>query len=69
MFFLFQVNINISEAQKLVGVNMNPVVFIRMGGQKRHTATQKATNCPFYNEVESLTQSLTQSLTHYTLTQ
>ena len=48
---------------------MNPVVFIRMGGQKRHTATQKATNCPFYNEVESLTQSLTQSLTHYTLTQ
>ncbi|CAL8360491.1 unnamed protein product [Lota lota] len=46
----FQVNINILEAQKLVGVNINPAVFIRVGQQKKHTATQKSTNCPFYNE-------------------
>ncbi|XP_059184867.1 fer-1-like protein 4 [Centropristis striata] len=46
----FQVNVNILEAQKLVGVNINPAVFIRVGGQKKHTATQKSTNCPFYNE-------------------
>ncbi|KAK2861740.1 hypothetical protein Q5P01_001273 [Channa striata] len=46
----FQVNVNILEAQKLVGVNINPAVFIRVGEQKRHTATQKSTNCPFYNE-------------------
>ncbi|KAM4587956.1 fer-1-like protein 4 [Odontesthes bonariensis] len=46
----FQVNVNILEAQKLVGVNINPAVFIIVGGQKKHTATQKSTNCPFYNE-------------------
>ncbi|XP_056454253.1 fer-1-like protein 4 [Gadus chalcogrammus] len=46
----FQVNINILEAQKLVGVNINPAVFIRVGNQKKHTSTQKSTNCPFYNE-------------------
>ncbi|XP_033481553.1 fer-1-like protein 4 [Epinephelus lanceolatus] len=46
----FQVNVNILEAQKLVGVNINPAVFIRVGGQKKHTNTQKSTNCPFYNE-------------------
>ena len=40
------------EAQKLVGVNINPAVFIRVGNQKKHTSTQKSTNCPFYNEVE-----------------
>lgn len=43
---------NILEAQKLVGVNINPAVFIRVGGQERNTATQKSTNCPFYNEVQ-----------------
>ncbi|KAM9860161.1 fer-1-like protein 4 [Aulostomus maculatus] len=46
----FQVNVNILEAQKLVGVNISPAIFIRVGDQKRHTATQKSTNCPFYNE-------------------
>ncbi|XP_061689432.1 fer-1-like protein 4 isoform X2 [Syngnathoides biaculeatus] len=46
----FQVNVNILEAQKLVGININPAVFIRVGEQKKHTATQKSTNCPFYNE-------------------
>lgn len=48
-----QVNINIIEARKLVGVNINPVVFLRVGNQKKNTITQKSTNCPFYNEVES----------------
>ncbi|XP_068450759.1 fer-1-like protein 4 isoform X2 [Clinocottus analis] len=46
----FQLNVNILEAQKLVGVNISPAVFIRIGDQKKHTATQKSTNCPFYNE-------------------
>uniref|UniRef100_A0A8D3D626 Fer-1 like family member 4 n=1 Tax=Scophthalmus maximus TaxID=52904 RepID=A0A8D3D626_SCOMX len=31
-------------------LNIYPAVFIRVGDQKRHTATQKSTNCPFYNE-------------------
>ncbi|GAB0197135.1 fer-1-like protein 4 [Grus japonensis] len=47
----FQVGINIIEAQKLVGVNINPFVVVKVGEEKRHTATQKSTNCPFYNEV------------------
>uniref|UniRef100_A0A8C3K7Y9 C2 domain-containing protein n=1 Tax=Calidris pygmaea TaxID=425635 RepID=A0A8C3K7Y9_9CHAR len=45
------VGINIIEAQKLVGVNINPFVVVKVGEEKRHTATQKSTNCPFYNEV------------------
>lgn len=46
-----QIGINIIEAQKLVGVNINPFVVVKVGEEKRHTATQKSTNCPFYNEV------------------
>ncbi|KAG1949657.1 fer-1-like protein [Pimephales promelas] len=46
----FQVNVNVIEAQKLVGVNINPAVYVTIGDEKRHTATQKSTNCPFYNE-------------------
>lgn len=47
-------SVNILEAQKLVGVNINPAVFIRVGNQKKNTQTQKSTNCPFYNEVQHL---------------
>lgn len=46
----FQVNVSILEAQKLQGVNINPAVFVRVEKEKRHTATQKSTNCPYYNE-------------------
>ncbi|NXS67873.1 FR1L4 protein, partial [Pandion haliaetus] len=46
----FQVGINIIEAQKLVGVNINPFVVVKVGEERRHTVTQKSTNCPFYNE-------------------
>lgn len=34
-----------------MGVNINPFVVVKVGEEKRHTATQKSTNCPFYNEV------------------
>ncbi|XP_018611397.2 fer-1-like protein 4 [Scleropages formosus] len=46
----FQLNVNVVEAQKLVGVNINPAVYVMVGDEKRHTTTQKSTNCPFYNE-------------------
>uniref|UniRef100_A0A672KN14 Fer-1-like protein 4 n=1 Tax=Sinocyclocheilus grahami TaxID=75366 RepID=A0A672KN14_SINGR len=46
----FQVNVNVIEAQKLVGVNINPAVYVTIGDEKKRTATQKSTNCPFYNE-------------------
>uniref|UniRef100_A0A8D0DJR1 C2 domain-containing protein n=1 Tax=Salvator merianae TaxID=96440 RepID=A0A8D0DJR1_SALMN len=48
------IGINIIEAQKLVGVNIDPFVVVKIGDEKRHTATQKSTNCPFYNEVHTL---------------
>ncbi|KAF4023595.1 hypothetical protein G4228_015468 [Cervus hanglu yarkandensis] len=46
----FQVGVTVLEAQKLVGVNNNPYVAVRVGEQRRVTATQRGTNCPFYNE-------------------
>ncbi|KAM5245575.1 LOW QUALITY PROTEIN: fer-1-like protein 4 [Ctenodactylus gundi] len=46
----FQVGVTVFEAQKLVGVNINPYVAVRVGQQRRVTATQRGTNCPFYNE-------------------
>ncbi len=46
-------NVNVIEAQKLVGVNINPAVYLTIGDEKKHTATQKSTNCPFYNEVST----------------
>ncbi|XP_069863932.1 fer-1-like protein 4 [Dipodomys merriami] len=46
----FQVGVTVLEAQKLVGVNINPYVAVRVGEQRRMTATQRGTNCPFYNE-------------------
>lgn len=54
LFFSFctlQVGVTVLEAQKLVGVNINPYVAVRVGEQRRVTATQRGTNCPFYNEV------------------
>uniref|UniRef100_G1KWU1 C2 domain-containing protein n=1 Tax=Anolis carolinensis TaxID=28377 RepID=G1KWU1_ANOCA len=53
-----QIGINIIEAQKLVGVNIDPFVVVKIGDEKRHTATQKSTNCPFYNEVHDIQTKL-----------
>uniref|UniRef100_A0A670XRT4 C2 domain-containing protein n=1 Tax=Pseudonaja textilis TaxID=8673 RepID=A0A670XRT4_PSETE len=52
-YFPIRIGINIIEAQKLVGVNIDPFVVVKIGSEKRHTATQKSTNCPFYNELFS----------------
>ncbi|XP_078275356.1 fer-1-like protein 4 [Rhinoraja longicauda] len=46
----FQIAVTISEARKLIGVNIDPVVHVKVGDEKKHTSTQKSTNCPFYNE-------------------
>ncbi|XP_043565934.1 fer-1-like protein 4 [Chiloscyllium plagiosum] len=46
----FQITINVLEARKLIGVNIDPVIYVKVGDEKKHTATQKSTNCPFYNE-------------------
>ncbi|KAB0383532.1 hypothetical protein FD755_005449 [Muntiacus reevesi] len=46
----FQVGVTVLEAQKLVGVNNNPYVAVRVGEQRRVTATQRGTNFYFYNK-------------------
>ena len=50
-FLTLQVGVTVLEAQKLVGVNNNPSVAVRVGEQRRVTTTQRGTNCPFYKEV------------------
>uniref|UniRef100_A0A4W3JUH3 Fer-1-like protein 4 n=1 Tax=Callorhinchus milii TaxID=7868 RepID=A0A4W3JUH3_CALMI len=51
MVFMFsQIQVNIYQARKLIGVNIDPVVYVKVGEEKKHTLTQKSTNCPFYNE-------------------
>ncbi|XP_030068852.1 fer-1-like protein 4 isoform X1 [Microcaecilia unicolor] len=46
----FQIEVTIIQAQKLVGVNIDPVVHVKVGEEKKHTTTQKSTNCPYYNQ-------------------
>ncbi|XP_077108019.1 fer-1-like protein 4 [Ranitomeya variabilis] len=46
----FQIAVTIIQAQKLVGVNIDPVVHVKVGDEKKHTVTQKSTNCPYYNQ-------------------
>ncbi|CAM1319906.1 FER1L6 (predicted) [Pycnogonum litorale] len=46
----FQVCITIVEARQLAGLNMDPVVCVQVGNQKKHTSVKESTNCPYYNE-------------------
>lgn len=39
------------EARQLSGTNMDPVVLIQVGDDKKHTTRKESTNCPYYNEV------------------
>uniref|UniRef100_A0A8B9QRD2 Otoferlin n=1 Tax=Anas platyrhynchos TaxID=8839 RepID=A0A8B9QRD2_ANAPL len=46
-----QVSITIIEARQLVGLNMDPVVCVEVGEEKKYTSMKESTNCPYYNEV------------------
>ena len=46
----FQVCITIIEARQLAGLNMDPVVCVSVGDQKKYTSVKESTNCPYYNE-------------------
>jgi len=48
-----QVSVTVIEARQLAGVNMDPVVCVQVGDQKRYTSVKESTNCPYYNEVSS----------------
>ena len=42
--------ITIIEARQLAGLNMDPVVCVSVGDQKKYTSVKESTNCPYYNE-------------------
>ncbi|KFP68088.1 Fer-1-like 6, partial [Cariama cristata] len=45
-----QIAITIIEARQLVGENIDPVVIIEIGDEKKQTTVKEGTNAPFYNE-------------------
>ncbi|VTJ53413.1 Hypothetical predicted protein [Marmota monax] len=47
----YQVSITVIEARQLVGLNMDPVVCVEVGDDKKYTSMKESTNCPYYNEV------------------
>ncbi|XP_006157602.1 fer-1-like protein 6 [Tupaia chinensis] len=46
----FQIAITIIEARQLVGENIDPVVTIEIGDEKKQSTVKEGTNSPFYNE-------------------
>uniref|UniRef100_A0A663N7Q7 Fer-1 like family member 6 n=1 Tax=Athene cunicularia TaxID=194338 RepID=A0A663N7Q7_ATHCN len=46
----YQIAITIIEARQLVGENIDPVVTIEIGDEKKQTTVKEGTNAPFYNE-------------------
>lgn len=50
----FQVSVTVLEARQLVGQNMDPMVCVEIGEDKKYTSMKESTNCPYYNEVGHL---------------
>lgn len=46
-----QISITVIEARQLIGLNMDPVVCVEVGEEKKYTSMKESTNCPYYNEV------------------
>ncbi|XP_032668321.1 otoferlin-like isoform X1 [Odontomachus brunneus] len=46
----YQVCVTIIEARQLAGLNMDPVVCVQVGDQRKYTSVKESTNCPYYNE-------------------
>ncbi|XP_034756055.1 otoferlin isoform X9 [Etheostoma cragini] len=46
----YQINITVIEARQLIGLNMDPVVCVEIGDDKKYTSMKESTNCPYYNE-------------------
>uniref|UniRef100_A0A7N8XAR2 Otoferlin n=1 Tax=Mastacembelus armatus TaxID=205130 RepID=A0A7N8XAR2_9TELE len=45
-----QVSVTVIEARQLVGLNMDPMVCVEIGEEKKYTSMKESTNCPYYNE-------------------
>ncbi|XP_030626208.1 otoferlin isoform X1 [Chanos chanos] len=46
----YQISVTVIEARQLVGLNMDPVVCVEVGEEKKYTSMKESTNCPYYNE-------------------
>ncbi|XP_047105001.1 otoferlin-like [Schistocerca piceifrons] len=46
----FQLCVTVIEARQLAGLNMDPVVCVQVGDQRKYTSVKESTNCPYYNE-------------------
>ncbi|XP_021072844.1 fer-1-like protein 6 [Mus pahari] len=46
----YQITVTITEARQLVGENIDPVVTIEIGDDKKQSTVKEGTNSPFYNE-------------------
>ncbi|XP_030260649.1 otoferlin isoform X2 [Sparus aurata] len=46
----YQISITVVEARQLIGLNMDPVVCVEIGDDKKYTSMKESTNCPYYNE-------------------
>ncbi|XP_023694974.1 otoferlin-like isoform X2 [Paramormyrops kingsleyae] len=46
----YQISVTVIEAKQLVGLNMDPVVCVEIGDEKKYTSMKESTNCPYYNE-------------------
>lgn len=54
LLWLFpQISVTVIEARQLVGLNMDPVVCVEIGDDKKYTSMKESTNCPYYNEVRA----------------
>uniref|UniRef100_A0AAX7TEE1 C2 domain-containing protein n=1 Tax=Astatotilapia calliptera TaxID=8154 RepID=A0AAX7TEE1_ASTCA len=48
------ISITVIEARQLIGLNMDPVVCVEIGDDKKYTSMKESTNCPYYNELIAL---------------
>ncbi|XP_026858261.2 otoferlin isoform X1 [Electrophorus electricus] len=46
----FQISVTVIEARQLAGCNIDPVVCVEIGDEKKYTSMKESTNCPYYNE-------------------
>ncbi|KAK2856173.1 hypothetical protein Q5P01_004908 [Channa striata] len=46
----YQISITVIEARQLIGLNMDPVVCVEIGDDKKYTSMKESTSCPYYNE-------------------
>uniref|UniRef100_A0A8C2JB54 Otoferlin n=1 Tax=Cyprinus carpio TaxID=7962 RepID=A0A8C2JB54_CYPCA len=48
--WIYIISVTVIEARQLVGLNMDPVVCVEIGEEKKYTSMKESTNCPYYNE-------------------